>query len=109
MAPQALRSDVKRDRGAGRGAGELVHDARAAHAHRGRLGSDALDAKRFEVVRIDLDAIDPLCAAGRRDDEIRRQAIAHEALVLDTTRRAIGVRTTERPIAEQTAQRERQE
>src|SRR5687768_13220080 len=109
MTPQVLRSDVKRDRGAGRGAGELVHEARTAQAYRGRLGRDALDAKCFEVVRIDLDAIDALCAGGRRDDEIRRQAVAHEALVLDTTCRAIGVRTTERPVAEQTAQREGEE
>ena len=39
----------------------------------------------------------------------RRRAVAHEALVLDAARRAVRVCATERPVAEQAGERERQE
>jgi hypothetical protein len=58
MTPQPLRMDLKRDRCAGRRAGELINDAGAGHAYRGGLGSDVLDAQRFEIVSADCDAID---------------------------------------------------
>src|SRR5512145_1804104 len=73
------------------------------------LRRDVLDAKRLEVLGADLDANDAVRNAGRRDDEIRRQAVAQKTLVFDAACRAIGMRAAERPVAEQAAERDREE